>query len=39
MTVDSHIHFTHQVDNSSSKIRCELEAPVKPQKKKEDTGF
>jgi hypothetical protein len=24
MTVDSHTHFTHRKDNSSNKIRCEL---------------
>lgn len=39
MTVDSHIHFTHRKDNSSSLIRCEMEEPVKPQKEKENAGF
>lgn len=24
MTVDSHIHFSHRKDNSSNKIKCEL---------------
>jgi hypothetical protein len=39
MTVDSHIHFTHQKDGSSNLIKCEMEEPVKPKKEKEDAGF
>lgn len=27
ITVDSHIHFSHRNDNSSDKIRCEMESP------------
>ena len=27
ITVDSHIHFSHRNDNSSYKIRCEMESP------------
>jgi hypothetical protein len=27
MTVDSHIHFSHRKDNSSDKIKCEMESP------------
>jgi len=28
VTVDSHIHFSHTKDSSSSKIQCEMDAPV-----------
>ena len=31
ITVDSHIHFSHSNDNSSDKIRCEMESPEVPR--------
>lgn len=39
VTVDSHIHFTHRKDNSSSKIKCEMETPEVPMKPREKQDF
>jgi hypothetical protein len=39
MTVDSHIHFTHRKDNSSSKIKCVMDEPEVEKIEKLDKEF
>lgn len=39
MTVDSRIHFAYRKDNSSSKIKCEMEEPEVPMKTKTINEF
>ena len=39
ITVDSHLHFTHRKDNSSSAIKCEMDKPVVPMKHRDNSIF
>jgi hypothetical protein len=39
MTVDSHIHFSHRKDDSSSKIKCVMDEPEVEKIEKTDKSF